>query len=67
MTVWDMILVRYQQQPLTQKRINFFEIIKREQVDISDWHTNFFLGGLGGPIFLRYNVTTTNSLGFQFR
>ena len=35
-------------------------------VDIADWNTNFFLGELGGPIFLRYNVTTTNSLGYQF-
>ena len=41
-------------------------IMISDYVDFADWYTNFFLGELGGPIFWRYNVTTTSSLGNQF-
>ena len=36
-----------------------------DYVDISDWYTNFFLGELGGPIFLHYNLATTDGLGYK--
>ena len=44
----------------------FLEIEKSENVDISDWNTNFFLWKLGGPLFLSQNLPTLRILHNRF-
>ena len=43
-----------------------FKIQNSRNSQISVWKPSFFLGKLGGPFFLQYNLDSIGSLGYQF-